>query len=295
MQKTENRRQKTEDRRRKTEDRRQNPVSCLLSPVFCLACCLLVLFVGKVPACNGVEALQSSQSSSSKSESAIRNSTKDKEQQGGKAKLQDLIEQIHSIKLEQEKRISEGSRKVVRQPATPQQRHKPAQANEPNIAKLQTENSPVGDKDSKLDIPLEDEAQPLSDQTLKMLEALVQQPDKVRNSLELAEILFLCGYQKQAAVFYQQALKFPKDANDVNSAGDSSWRRREPEQDKAWILFQIGNCLRDEDPTTAKKMYEQLITEFPNCLWVGSAKCQMSLISWLENDKPKKLIEDCKL
>lgn len=290
MQKIKYRIQNTKDRKQKIEPRAlpsryrrwTRKILCFISMFS--ACCLLVLFTCKEPACIGAESLQSSQSSSSKNETVIRNSTKDKEQQGGRTKLQDLIEQIHSLKLEQEKRTSEVSRKIVIQPATPQQRVKPAQANEPNIAKLKTENSTVGDQDMKLDIAFEDDAQPLSDQTLKMLESLVKQPDKVRNPLELAEILFLCGYPKQAAVFYQQALNIPKDANDANSVCD-----------KTWILFQIGNCLRDDDPPTAKKMYEQLIAEFPNCLWAGSAKCQMSLISWLENDKPKKLIEDCKI
>ena len=136
------------------------------------------------------------------------------------------------------------------------------------------------------------EFKPVSEKTLRMLESISQQPDQLCEAFELAEILFLSGHLKQAAMFYQQALN-RKDPNDITSA-----------QDRAWILFQIGNCLRvppdsiggqvGDDLLTAKKMYRQLITEYPNCPWTDLAKARQNLIDWHLNDKPQTLIAECK-
>jgi len=127
-----------------------------------------------------------------------------------------------------------------------------------------------------------DDYEPVSDQTLQMLKNVSQQPDQLHNPLELAEILFLSGNLKQATMFYQQALN-RKDPNDIT-----------PDQNRAWILFQIGNCLRDDDLPAAKKMYRQLIAEYLNSPWTDLAKARQNLIDWYLNDKPRTLIAECK-
>lgn len=125
--------------------------------------------------------------------------------------------------------------------------------------------------------------EPVTEETLQKLKELSQYPDKLDNPFEMGEILFLSGNLKEAAIFYQEALnsKSPDDAS-------SAW-------DRAWILFQIGNCLQGDDPPSAMKMYGQLITEFPNSLWKDLAQARSKLLEWYQNNKPDKLIAEHKL
>jgi len=120
--------------------------------------------------------------------------------------------------------------------------------------------------------------EPITGETLQMLRNLAQEPEKLDNPLELGEILFVSGNIKEAATFYSEALK-RKDPNDVGA----SW-------DRAWILFQIGNCLRNDDLPAAAKMYQQLLTEYPNSPWADMASAQSNLIAWYLKDEPVKLM-----
>ncbi|MHC4758838.1 MAG: tetratricopeptide repeat protein, partial [Planctomycetota bacterium] len=121
---------------------------------------------------------------------------------------------------------------------------------------------------------------PIADQTLKALEGLAEQPQELDNPFELAELLFLSNYPDKAAVFYEEAL--------TRTSMDSSISA----QRKAWILFQLGNCLRKNDPVKAKQMYTQLINEFPESSWTGPAKSQVELIDWFQKDQPEKIVID---
>ncbi len=130
----------------------------------------------------------------------------------------------------------------------------------------------------------QEKAEPKSDgqvtqQTLEKIESLSQYPEQVENPFKLAEVMFNSSNIKQAAFFYQQALS----RSDPNEHGLT--------QDRAWILFQLGNCLKDEDPETAMKMFNQLITGYPNSPWAELAKVQHDLLSWLQQDKPYTLIK----
>ena len=122
--------------------------------------------------------------------------------------------------------------------------------------------------------------EPISDQTLQRVKVLSQHPDKVENPLQLAEILFLDGHLKEAAIFYQEALnRISKDSSNLSCADD-----------RAWILFQIGNCLRNDDVPAAMKAYRQLITEYPSAPWTEITKTLEKLIDWYQKDKPRELI-----
>jgi hypothetical protein len=69
--------------------------------------------------------------------------------------------------------------------------------------------------------------------------------------------------------------------------------------DRAWILFQLGNCLRDSDPSAgsgqalqaARNAYRRLIAEYPDSLWTDLAKARESLIDWYLKDDPLTLIK----
>jgi TolA-binding protein len=120
----------------------------------------------------------------------------------------------------------------------------------------------------------------VSSETMQVLENLLQHPDRSVNAFELGDILFLSENIEEAAKFYQKALN-RKGENDVLSASD-----------RAWALFQIGNCLRYGDPPVAKEMYGQMIAGYPDSPWADLAKAQNRLIDWYQKDDPLALIED---
>lgn len=118
----------------------------------------------------------------------------------------------------------------------------------------------------------------VTDQTLQLFRDLSQHPDKLDNPFELAEILFDSNCLAEAAKCYQQAL-------DRMSANETPQLN-----DKAWILFQIGNCLQYDNSAKAIQMYKQIITECPDSPWADIAKTKSKLIDWYLNDKPDMLI-----
>jgi tetratricopeptide (TPR) repeat protein len=123
----------------------------------------------------------------------------------------------------------------------------------------------------------------VTDQTLQILKHISQHPEQLSNPFELAEVLFLSGHLKEALACYQEALK-RREPHDARSA-----------QERAWILFQVANCLRDIDRPLAMKTYRQLITEYPDSPWTELAKAQDKLVDWFDKDKPVSLITQANL
>ena len=186
--------------------------------------------------------------------------------QTSKNKLKRMIEQIRSVEFKSSKQAPE-----------PLVVPKETAAVEPNETSSDIpEQKEEKNKQIEPELPYE----PITDQTLQMLRNLAQNPEKLDNPFELGEILFLCGNLKEAAMFYQEALK-RKDPNNIGSA-----------RDRAWILFQIGNCRWNDDLTVAAKMYRQLITEYPDSPWTDLARAQSQLIDWFHRDEPFKLIAE---
>ena len=182
--------------------------------------------------------------------------------------LKRIIEQIRSVEFGQQK-----------QAPAPVIVPEKAPAIEPNETVSETAVQKEKEKqEAKPRLPYE----PITDETLQMLINLAQDPEKLDNPFELGEIVFVSGKQKEASVFYSEALK-RKDPNDAGV----SW-------DRAWILFQIGNCLRNDDLPSAAKMYQQLLTEYPNSPWADFAKARSNLIAWYLKDEPVKLIAEVK-
>ena len=197
--------------------------------------------------------------------------------------LRRLIAQIRSIKFEPKNQEPKPVIAIEPAPDTRNEARGTKDVHSPSsIAHPSSIAGPDTTEEASATGGTENDYEPVSDQTLQMLKNLSQQPDQLHNPLELAEILFLSGNLKQATMFYQQALN-RKDPNDVTSA-----------QNRAWILFQIGNCLRDDDLPAAKKMYRQLIAEYLNSPWTDLAKARQNLIDWYLNDKPRTLIAECK-
>lgn len=64
--------------------------------------------------------------------------------------------------------------------------------------------------------------------------------------------------------------------------------------DRAWALFQLGNCKRKDDPEMAMGFYRRLLTEYPDSQWGGVAEIQDQLIEWRRINNPAKLIKELK-
>jgi len=119
---------------------------------------------------------------------------------------------------------------------------------------------------------------PLSAKAQKTLETLQQNPDQAKEPLPMAELLFLSGRTTEAIPFYQKALE-QNHPDDPTSAAD-----------RAWILFQLGNCLRDSDMAKAQEMYGKLIAEHPQSPWTELARAHGQLLAWHQQDRPRELV-----
>ncbi len=187
-----------------------------------------------------------------------QNNTKSKDQ------LKRIIEQIRSVEF-----------KPQEQAPAPVVVPEKAPAVEPNET---VHDVPVQKEKAKQQAKPKLPYELITEETLQMLRNLAQEPKKLDNPFELGEILFISGNLKEAAMFYSEAMR----RKDPNDAGLS--------RDRAWILFQIGNCLRNDDLPEAAKMYQQLLTEYPNSPWADMATAQSNLIAWFLKDEPVKLM-----
>jgi tetratricopeptide (TPR) repeat protein len=122
----------------------------------------------------------------------------------------------------------------------------------------------------------------VSEQTLERFKVLCQTPNQLANPLELADIFFESGCLTEAGICYQEVL------NRLNAGQTDLF------EDKAWILLQLGICLRKENPQAALENYETVISEFPYSPWAALAKAKSDLIRWYLKDQPEMLIVESK-
>ena len=186
-----------------------------------------------------------------------------------KNKLKRLIEQVRAIEFKPPKK-PEPFITIEPVPITVEPNENPAEVE-------------VKEKTEKKTIESKPPYKPVTDRTLQMLGNITQDPNQLDNPFELGEVMYFSGHLKEAAVFYQEAL----NRTDPEKTGAG--------RNRAWILFQLGNCLRDDDLTTAQKMYRQLIAEYPGSPWVDLAKAREKLIDWYLKDKPRTLIAEPQL
>jgi tetratricopeptide (TPR) repeat protein len=204
----------------------------------------------------------------------------DKDSSKSKSELYQIIEKIRSLKFEPQDKPSEPL--VV---AEPTQKTRPNDTSSDKDAMEKTEHKKTDAEPKKpLGSQQQDENQlpyrPVTDETLQILKGLPQHSEQLKNPIELADILFRSGHLKEAATCYKEALnRMTADKDDRH-------------EDKAWVLFQIGNCLRNDDPPSAIEMYKQLIAEYPDLLWSDLAKTLVNLINWYQQDKPSALIAE---
>ena len=207
-------------------------------------------------------------------------SPKDRDPSKSKNELYQIIEKIRSVKFEPQDKSAEPLIVVEPAPKTePDESSSDSNVpQEPKLKKTEAElKSPFNSKrqDEKQSL-----ARQITSQTLEIFEQLSQQPQQLKNPLELAEILFRNGSLKEAAKCYQEAFNHMTANEDVRH------------KEKAWILFQIGNCLRNTDQPAAIEMYRQLIAEYSDSPWADLAKARSRLINWYQQDKPRELVAE---
>ncbi len=191
----------------------------------------------------------------------------DQNDKSGKSELRRLIEQIRAFEVKPPEHHSESVFTI--EPIVP--------ATEPNKTQSDVE---LTEETKKKTIESELPYEPVTDKTLQMLANSTQDPNQMDNPFGLGEILYFSGRLREAVPFYRQAL----NRIDKDKAGS--------EQNRAWILFQLGNCLRNYDLPAAKKMYVQLVTEYPESTWADLAKVWEKLIDLYLKDKPETLINE---
>ena len=192
-------------------------------------------------------------------------SSQSREEQESRNRLKRIIEQVRSVKFESEIEVFDV----------------PVDHNEAPVQKTNKTTPKISfqkKEETEKIIIAPPEKKQVTDMTMSMLKNILKYPDQLDDPLELGEMLFASGNTKNAVVFYQEALK-RIDPNDVRLS-----------QDGAWILFQIGNCLRYCEPATATETYRKLLVEYPNSPWTDLAKAQKELIDWSLKEKPRELI-----
>ncbi len=183
--------------------------------------------------------------------------------------LKRMIEQIRSIQFE-----SSSANQAEPQAA---EHVEPQQQAAPKNEKQKAESQPLPDVIAASEVSND---KSMSSRTLHKVEQLLKDPNSITNPLELAEVLFQTGEPALAGVCYKKALA-SINVDDPNVATE-----------RAWILFQIGNCLKDPDPGASKETYAELIRTAPDSPWAQIAKSRYGLIDWYQQEQPRKLIEE---
>jgi hypothetical protein len=185
-----------------------------------------------------------------------------------KEALTSLIERVKSLKFESNEAVPTFS-----STAEPNRRRESDPGGRTGQARPGTAAQPVPMASTRVE-----SSRDLQPSTLEKLDELMQDPNRVHNPLEVAELLFLSGYPVEATTFYEKALT-------LTTRGDSTTN-----DDRAWILYQLGNCLRETDMTKARDAYLKLIAEYPNSPWTELAKAHGRLIAWYLTAKPQQLV-----
>ncbi len=179
--------------------------------------------------------------------------------------LKRLIRQVRGLTLN-EKSAARGTAAASPAPAEP-----------PETVTPSTENvTPASPEPVPATVPETTPA--LASKTQKTLGDLRKNAGRVRDPLEVAELLFLSGRPTEAAAFYEEALR----RSSAGSAASAS--------DRAWILFQLGNSLREADATKAQDAYMKLIAEYPDSPWTEMARASGRLLTWYQSTRPDQLV-----
>jgi tetratricopeptide (TPR) repeat protein len=188
--------------------------------------------------------------------------------------LQSLIERLRSAQFKPQP--SETPVSVDDANALPM---RPLPAEQPTVAVSTPRMEPP-----PLPIPiLTAPAGPLSVQTLTQIESMTDQPMEAELALQLADVLYQGQHRDRATSFYRLAV----DTLDPNAPL--------AQENRAWALFQLGNCLREKAPAEAKLAYQRLASAYPSSPWAQLATMWHDLADWYWREQPLETLEQVTL
>lgn len=174
--------------------------------------------------------------------------------------LQKLVQEIKSIKITPKSAAD----------TEPQNETEPPQDLADEITDTNTEPETIQQQaeDNKLQFEI-----------IAKIEYLKNHPQAIKQPFMLAELLNENGYYQQAVYFYDMVI------ND---------QVKETNIDKTWALMQKANCQKHFEPSQAVETYKQLISQYPDSLWVQPAQANVELLNLYQNQEPEKLINLCR-
>lgn len=221
----------------------------------------------------------SSQSNSSPSGQEIRSQlrqsqlaplTNPADVSGSQKSLKELTEELRQLQLPQLQTPDTASQK----PKSPSE----SVADEPST---QTPTSRVQDNNKVQTQPTKS-AQPNKAEFIKsdtadpVMTVLTANPQAVVDLFSAAEALFAKRDLSRAAKLFQQVMDQMTD--------------NLQDQNRSWVLFQYGNCLRISKSTEAAKVYEKVIADYPESDWAKVARARNTYFTWSQQAKPEGLL-----
>lgn len=121
---------------------------------------------------------------------------------------------------------------------------------------------------------------PLLPETLAQIERMADQAMDASLALRLADLLYESQYPDRATPFYRLAT----EALDPNAPL--------AHENRAWALFQLGNCLRESAPAEAKLAYQRLTSDYPTSPWTDLAAMWHDLADWYWREQPRETLAE---
>ncbi len=121
---------------------------------------------------------------------------------------------------------------------------------------------------------------PLRPETLAQIERMADQTMDPGLALRLADLLYESQYRDRATPFYRLAT----ETLDPNAPL--------AHENRAWALFQLGNCQRESAPAEAKLAYQRLTSEYPTAPWADLATMWHDLADWYWREQPRETLDE---
>ncbi|MCD4823824.1 MAG: tetratricopeptide repeat protein [Phycisphaerae bacterium] len=113
----------------------------------------------------------------------------------------------------------------------------------------------------------------ISPEVLKQLQTTL--PEAVSDPMRLADTLLASGHRQEALVFYKYC-----------------YERTQDTRHRSWLLYQMAQCQMVHKPSEARKLLRQLISEYPDSRWSQLAAVHVSVLEWMEENRPQKFLAD---
>lgn len=194
---------------------------------------------------------------------------------GSQKSLKELTEELRRLQLPQLQTTDAASQKPKSSTESV------AAKSSPNVPSVET-STPIAKGDNKVQTQPTTPAQLNKNEGIKpvtvdpVMAVLAANPQAVVDLFSAAEALFAKRDLSRAAKLYQQVIDQMTD--------------NLQDQNRSWVLFQYGNCLRNSKSTEAAKVYEKVIADYPESDWAKVARARNNYFAWSQQAKPEDLL-----